>query len=49
MPQEGVNRTNEPVVGVPVRKVTEDGVEVQVACSSHAGLPVPQLTEDALG
>ena len=39
-PQERENRTQEPIVGAPVRQITEDGVE------QIAAVPVPQIKGD---
>ena len=39
IPQERVNRTKEPIVGVPVRQITEDGLE------QIAAVLVPRIKE----
>ena len=55
-PQERVNRTNEPIVGVPVRQIPEDGVDVQSkqqervqrALEPIADVQVPQINRDVV-
>ena len=41
IPQERENRTHEPLVGVPVCQITEDGVEVTGMCLRGACLESP--------